>query len=377
MKILIATGIYPPEVGGPATYSKLMYDRLPAFGWEVEVLPFRVVGHLPKIIRHLAYAWEVFVRAGDVDVVYAQDVGSVGVPALIGTKLRGTAFAVRVPGDYAWETASQKFGVTNTIDDFQNRRYGFFVEVFRLMERTIVRYADLVITPSDYFTKLVSRWAERESKIPVKTVYNGIESPESLPSRDEARNALGIASDDKLILSAGRLVPWKGFPALIDVVVDLHATDPRWRLIILGDDPERWRLEHIIVDRDAGDYVTLAGDQRRDKMFAYCRAADVFALNSSFESFSFQTVEVMRTETPFVGTNIGSLPELVTNGHEGILLTPDDREGFKNAIVRMMDDRAFRDGCVAAALEKSRTFSIDRTLQETSALLKQIYEGKR
>lgn len=376
MKILIATGIYPPEVGGPATYSKLMFDRLPALGWEVEVLPFRVVGHLPKVIRHIAYAWEVFCHAGDADVVYAQDVGSAGFPALVGARLRGKRFAARVPGDYAWETASQKFGVTDTVDDFQDRRYGFMVEMFRSIEQTIVRHADLVITPSGYFTKLVSRWAKRGSKTPVQTVYNGIESPTSLPSREQARNNLGIAVDDKLVLSAGRLVPWKGFPALIDVIVDLHKEDSRWRFVILGDDPERVHLERMIADYGAGDYITLAGNQPREKMFAYCRASDVFALNSSFESFSFQTVEVMRAETPFVGTNIGSLPELVTDGREGILLTPDDREGFKKAIVRMVDDRAFRNQCVAAALEKSQTFSIERTLQETSALLKQLYERK-
>lgn len=376
MKLLIATGIYPPEVGGPATYSKLMHDRLPAFGWEVDVLPFRVVGHLPKVIRHLAYAWKMFFRAGTADIIYAQDVGSVGFPALIAARLLGKPFAVRVPGDYAWETASQIFGVTDSIDEFQIRRYGFWIELFRFAERLIVRHADVVITPSDYFTTLVSQWADRGSKTPVQTIYNGIESPESLPSREEARADLGIALDDKVLLSAGRLVPWKGFPALIDVVVGLHKDDPRWRLIILGDDSERWRLERVIAERDAGGYVTLAGEQSREKMFAYCRASDVFALNSSFESFSFQTVEVMRAGLPFVGTNIGSLPELVANGREGILCTPDDRKGFTQAILRMMEDRAFRDRCVAAALEKSRTFSIDRTLRETAALLEQTYERK-
>ncbi len=55
MKILIATGVYPPEDGGPATYSKLLKDELLGRKIAVEVLPFRTVRHLPKVVRHVAY----------------------------------------------------------------------------------------------------------------------------------------------------------------------------------------------------------------------------------------------------------------------------------------------------------------------------------
>src|SRR3989338_10337762 len=79
-RILIATGVSPPESGGPATYAKLLEERLPSLGFTVSVLPFRAVRHLPKIIRHAAYFWKCLRMARSADMVYALDTVSVGLP---------------------------------------------------------------------------------------------------------------------------------------------------------------------------------------------------------------------------------------------------------------------------------------------------------
>ena len=85
-RILIATGLFPPEIGGPATYSKLLQDMLPDFGFWVTVLPFREVRRLPKLIRHVWYFWRV-VRAGFyADIIFAQDPVSVGLPAALAAR---------------------------------------------------------------------------------------------------------------------------------------------------------------------------------------------------------------------------------------------------------------------------------------------------
>ena len=55
MKIVLATGIYPPEIGGPATYARILEEEMPRRGIEVTVYPFRAVRHLPRIVRHVAY----------------------------------------------------------------------------------------------------------------------------------------------------------------------------------------------------------------------------------------------------------------------------------------------------------------------------------
>src|SRR3989344_45899 len=130
-KILIATGIYPPDIGGPATYSKLLMDELPKRGFKVSVLSFGSVRHLPKLIRHLVYAWRLALMAIKYDVILAQDTVSVGLPAMIVSKIFRKKFLIRVPGDYAWEQAVQRFGVKETIDEFQKHSYGLRIWFFR------------------------------------------------------------------------------------------------------------------------------------------------------------------------------------------------------------------------------------------------------
>ena len=86
-KILIATGLYPPEVGGPATYSKLLFDTLPKHGFEVTVVSFGEVRRLPKGIRHVFYFFKIIKKGRYTDCIFAQDPVSVGLPAFLAARL--------------------------------------------------------------------------------------------------------------------------------------------------------------------------------------------------------------------------------------------------------------------------------------------------
>ena len=116
MKILLATGIFPPQIGGPATYSKLLYDELPKRGIDVEIATFGDYLDKPKIIRHFLYFLELLRKAPDVDLIYALDPVSVGLPALFAAQVRKKKFVLRIAGDYAWEQGSQRWNVSDTLD---------------------------------------------------------------------------------------------------------------------------------------------------------------------------------------------------------------------------------------------------------------------
>lgn len=96
MKILITTGIYPPEIGGPATYTKLLEENFRKIGIDVGVLPFRVVRFLPKVIRHLVFVIHVLLKSVNTNIIYAQDPVSVGLPSLIASKIMRKKFIIRV-----------------------------------------------------------------------------------------------------------------------------------------------------------------------------------------------------------------------------------------------------------------------------------------
>lgn len=359
IRILITTGIYPPEIGGPATYTALLEKEMPKRGTNVLVLPFRTVRNLPKIIRHLAFFLKVLYLGKGADVLYAQDPVSVGFPTMLASKILGKPFLIRVAGDYAWEQAAQRFGVSDSIDNFQTKKYGSKTEILRVIQSLTVANADKVITPSKYFRNLVAGWNRGIDN--VITIYNGIDLSKNIRSAKEF--------EPKTIISAGRLVPWKGFDCLIEIMKDL----PKWKLFIAGDGPEKNRLLKVIESMNLKDRVFLLGQVDRSKLLTKLQECEVFVLNTSFESFSFQIVEAMSAGIPVISTNIGNINEIVENGEEGILISPNDKNGMLKAIEKF-SDHAFRSKVVANAKKKSELFSIEKTMAETSEVIQSLFQ---
>ncbi|MEK7669407.1 MAG: glycosyltransferase [Patescibacteria group bacterium] len=354
-KILLTTGIFPPEIGGPATYSALLQKELPKFGIEVEVLPFSTVRHLPRWIRHLVFLFKVLNRGRKVDLLYSQDPLSVGFPTMLSAKLfLGKPFLVRIAGDYAWEQATQRFGITDSIDDFQNKKYGFQTELMRLLQKTTAGMADAVISPSQYFAKLVSGWWPE--KIKSQAIYNGIDFS------DIANNDGDFES--KTIISAGRLVPWKGFDCLIEIMRDL----PDWKLFIAGDGSDKDKLSKLINDKSLEDKVFLLGKMDRKDLINKMQKCEIFVLNTTFESFSFQIVEAMFAGVPVISTNIGNISEIIDDGAEGLLVEPNNKEAILGAVKKLADS-ALRAKIITQAKNKASLFSIEKTMTKTSEII--------
>jgi glycosyltransferase involved in cell wall biosynthesis len=257
IRVLIATGIYPPEDGGPATYSKLLVDELPKIGaatgnsvagdlpsggFEVQVVPFRIVRYLPKIIRHIAYFFALihYARVSKSDIVYAQDPVSVGLPALLATAFLNIGktkseknstqdggaendtghdsvvrdgdtqtggrkkFLLKIVGDYAWEQGVQRCGVRDRLDEFagsiyaastgdnahgsHGRRYPALVLLLKNIQRHVADHADHIIVPSQYLKKIIVKWGVSSDKISV--IYNSFEVPKDLLAKEEARTKI-------------------------------------------------------------------------------------------------------------------------------------------------------------------------------------------
>ena len=159
MKLVIATPLYPPEIGGPATYVKILEEGLPTHNIDVEVVKFSDVRHLPKIIRHYAYYRRVLKAARHADVVLALDPVSVGLPAMCAAKKAGKPFVVKIVGDYAWEQGQQRFGISQTLDEFvKTSRTPFPVHALRWIQSRVARSAVQIIVPSEYLKGLVTVW---------------------------------------------------------------------------------------------------------------------------------------------------------------------------------------------------------------------------
>lgn len=353
MHILIATGIFPPDIGGPATYSTLLKHELQKRNIRVDIATYGPAGisrKIPKGIRHFLYFIDCLKKSINGNIIFAQDPVSAGFPAYCAARLLGKKFAIRIAGDYAWEQARGRWSVADSIEEFQNKKYGWRIELLRIIEKYIIGHADLVITPSHYFRKLVAQWSKNPLRI--ETIYNGIELDESQKPITKSR--------EKIICSAGRLVPWKGFHELISFMKEL----PDWQLHIIGDGPEREALESTIKTCGLGERVILLGGLSREKMFDALLRSSIFVLNTTFESFSYQLVEAMHAGLPVVVTNIGNIGEIIIDQHNGILIKPNDRQQFIAAIRAIENNEQLRAKLIKNAKETTQKFSIQKTVTQ-------------
>ncbi|HVV39377.1 MAG TPA: glycosyltransferase family 4 protein [Candidatus Paceibacterota bacterium] len=336
MKILLATPLYPPDSGGPSTYAKMLVDELPKRGIEVVLLKFGEVHNLPPVVRHIVYFFKCISRAWGVDAIYALDTMSVGWPAFFASVCAWKKFVVRVPGDHIWEQGAQRFGITASLDEMQrfSLRWHPYLLFLRVLQHFVIRFANVVVTPSEYMKKIVISWGARPERVQV--IYSSVHLPVAftLPSK---------RPEGFLVVTIARRVPWKGIEALERVV----ARESGWAFKLIVD------LPHV-------------------EAMGWVKAADVFALNSTYEGLSHALVEAMALGTSVVATNVGGNPELVTSGKNGLLIPPKDDEALYAALKNIETHPEEARKRVEHAKEYTQQFSIDITIEKLVNLLKTI-----
>lgn len=386
-RLLIATGIYPPDIGGPATYSDTLRRELPRDGYRITLLTYTdefqsshtedgqgAIYYINRQqimpLRYLKYWWRLLYLVPHHDIVYVQGPVSEGWPAFLACKLANVPYYLKVVGDWAWEQGRQRSGVKDLLDDFQDKTYGPRVGLWRLVEKTVAGHARAVVVPSEYLKSIVAKWGVPQPRIHV--IYNSVKPAQRQFSRREAQKTLGISGD--IILTVGRLVPWKGLLELIEMMPDLLNHNSDFCLYVIGEGPERPRLEAKIKELKLHGKVLLLGSMPQSRLWFYMMAADMFVLNTAYEGMPHTTIEAMQIGLPVVTTDIGGNPEVVAHERSGLLVKFGDREALFNAIVRMNEDYDLRQAVIPAAQAKVKEFSQKQMLDGIKELFKQ-YEN--
>lgn len=356
MRILIATGIYPPDIGGPATYSKILAEELPKQGIQTEVLSFGLVRHLPKGISHFTYLLKLLKLSRRADLIFAQDPVSVGLPAMLAAKIRKKKFVLKIVGDYAWEQYQARQKKFKDLEEFQKGKFDWLTELRKAVQKKVVRSADKIITPSNYLKKIVQSWGAEAGKI--KVIYNAVDFlPEAEISQEPAREKLGLQG--KIILSVGRLVSWKGFDTLIKLMPELTKQDKDLKLVIGGDGPEAERLNKLVKKLKLESQVFLAGQIDRRDLPLYFKAADLFVLNTGYEGLSHVILEAMEARLPVITTNLGGNPELIRNGENGILVEYNNQKELAKAILGLLANPELREKYIQNSLKELQKFKVE------------------
>jgi len=372
MRVLFATGIYPPDVGGPATYVSHLAKELRSRGVGVEVVTYGGSGEeepgfpVHRVPRHpfVAHRYLSFYRAAlsaarRADVIYAQDPLSVGLPSLLAGKTSGRPLVVKIVGDLAWEIAVDLNRTMDSFQDFQRRRQSLPVELFRRCERFVARRAQHVIVPSGYLKEIVLGWGVASERVSV--VHNSLPEWEPQKTRVEARQELAL-DGDPLLLMAGRLVRWKRFDLPIRFLAEL----PSAHLVIAGSGPLEEQLKTLARDLGLQGRITFTGSLHHSAMMLHLRASDLFLLPSTYEGFSHLLLEAMRMGTPVLASDAGGNAEVV--GDAGRLVSAGSPSAFRAALLELCGDPRLRE-MGERARERARRFSWQALVEETLRLL--------
>ncbi|HZL57854.1 MAG TPA: glycosyltransferase [Bryobacteraceae bacterium] len=224
---------------------------------------------------------------------------------------------------------------------------------YNQFDRWSLRAADKVLTVSIPFRRELTAHGVKPDRIEI--VHNAIPSGWGASAHPPAD--LGIPGERKVILIVGRLSAEKDHLTLVNAVNALRPrADPH--LAIVGDGPERGRIEKLVARLGLTDRVTFAGQQ--DSAEPYYAMADVAVLSSLSEGSPNALLEAMAAGVPVVATAVGGIPEIVTDGESALLVRPGDVGAMSTAIARLLVDEPL----ALAVAERSRTLIRERHTPE-------------
>lgn len=357
MRVLLATPLYPPDPGGPATYAKLLEEGFPKLGVGVTLVKFGDVRHLPKLVKNIAYFFRI-VRAGKrADVILVLDPVSTGLPAALAAFVLRKPLVLKVVGDYAWEQGRQRFGVTATLDEFVRlRKLPFNVRVLQGIETWVARRARVVIVPSEYLKGVVSAWGIAPEKIVV--VYNAV----SRADGGKVPEAVSALPRLRMVMVA-RLVPWKHIDNVIEAVATVDAS-----LIVVGEGPEEERLKALASEKLT--HYVFTGLLTPQGTQAVMRESDILVLNSSYEGMSHVLIEGLMAGIPIVATDAGGNREVLED--TGLLVPVGDTDALRKALACLAEDEGLRKELGTKARERAEAFSVPAMLARTKEVLESV-----
>jgi len=331
VNVLIVSGIWPPDVGGPASHAPEVAEFLLERGHGVRALvsaaappapaPYPVEWvdrRLPPGVRHARGVARIAALARGADVVYTT--GMLDRSAA-GCRLARRPYVVKLTADPAYERA-RRLGLTAaSLAAFQRERTLRTLPLRASRDR-VVGGAAHVVAPSAFLRELALAWGARGATV----LPNPAPSVDGLPPRAELRRRLGF--DGPTLAYAGRLVAQKDLGTAIEA-----ARTAGLPFVLAGDGPERPVLERL-------GHARFLGPLPRAQVLELFRAADASVLSSAWENFPHGAVESLAAGTPVAATDVGGVREVVRDEENGLLVPPHDVAALAAALRRLVEEPA-------------------------------------
>ena len=364
LKVLHVGKFYPPHMGGIETHLQALCGELrKSLDLRVivanddrkrvdEVMDGVVISRLPTWLTlastSLCPGMISGIRASQADIVHVHWPNPIAVLAYLASGHKG-----RLVVTYHSDTVRQKV-------------LGALFEP--CLSAALRRSSAIIATSPDYrqTSPFLAGHRDRCHVIPYGIALEQFEQCDQVAAA-ELRRKYG----DRLVISVGRLVYYKGFEYLIRAMGQI-----RGKLVIIGDGPLRGKLQELAVGLGVADKVIFAGEIQNEQVVPYYHAADVFALASiaRSEAFGIVQIEAMAAGRPVVNTKLDSgVPFVSLHEQTGLTVPPANPDALASAINRLLDDHELRRSLGnAGRLRARQEFSIDAMTTRTLALYEAV-----
>ncbi len=361
MKILLSTPIFPPEIGGPATYTVEVARRLQERGHQIrivafadgkppadnlEVIPVRIrYKMLGTLIRQARLFFALLSAVKDMDLIYAQDPMVAGAASLLVGKLVRKPVVLKFVGDSVWEKEYGRRRTNQNLDEFLSsspRSPALRLRTYLL--RFVLGNMSRIVVPSYYLRDILTKhYRVKPDKIAV--VYNSVDLKDIEETAAGRRQKHG-----RQVIAVGRMVRHKRVEGTIAALNKLAGQFPDAALALVGDGPEKESLEKLAEKLGSKQRIKFYGNVDRHKTLQLLQESDIFVLNSIYEGLPHTVIEAMACSVPVVATRIRGTDEAVEDGRTGLLISPDNEKDLAKRITRLLQDRELAERLTRNAL---------------------------
>jgi len=367
LKVLLVSGIYFPDIGGPASYLPSLAHAFIKLGYEVQtvsltdsnettrpVQPWQrlfVLRHTNKITRTYKLIRIIRRAARNSDFVFINGLYVESALALYGLRCYSTA---KIVGDPVWERVKNKNGTPYSVDEFSIR----FTGLKNFISRRIINFAlsrfDQLTAPSNNLANNIRNWGIKSEVI---VISNGV----------KCREVLNV-SPDYDVVSLARLVQWKR----IDVLIRACAM-AGLRIAIAGVGPEKDKLEKIAHETKCDAH--FLGQLDREDSIDLLQRSKIFALISTYEGLSFSLIEAMMLEKRILVSSAPGNRAVITNQVEGLISTASNVSDVADTLTFLNSEAIETKNLGANARVKAQLFFCEE--KQLAKMVKLITETHR
>lgn len=341
MKLFITTGIFPPDIGGPATYLEniINHSKFSKINKTILTLAdqkkimliekndlytiIKIKRNLNLILRIGLTLFYINRYAKDSDIIYSN---GLFFETNLYCLFKNKKFIAKIVGDYHWERFKRYNYFKSTIENF-NKSSSLIINLVKIIRRFTFKKCQKIIVPSNYLKKVVISWKLNTNNIQI--IYNSINFEKNFDKYTYFnKKKYGLKNNDVVICTISRLAEHKNIPEMIKLI----DYKKNFKHFIIGEGPKFKEIQNLINNLKLNKKIYLLGALNKNQVYSFLKVSDLFILYSSYEGFPHVVLEAMYFKNIVIASNVGGNKEIIKHKKNGFLVELGNKTQLNKAI---------------------------------------------